>query len=542
VFALPHDVRENVRVPRLKTPPTGLVLAAPILFAAAQVWTVLQSPPFWRQLTDPIYQYMLNGVAIVTGVTPGHTDHPGTSMQWLLGVTQLITHAVSGSDSTLLTDVVARPEYYLRIDALVLIALQLGIFLWVSLRLARHVSLGGALLFQAFVLSATSVFTFTYFPVPESLVWICSLALIGLLVPNLTEPRTARSIASLVLIGMVLAVGVTAKIIFVPLIALVVLWLRWRDTLIALAVSVVMSLALMWPVRSQFERMWEWFTATASTSARYPDEQTSGSGFSALASSPPDLLGHYPLAVVVILLVGIGLVMAVTGRMAWHPFLLRLIGPGVALGGLWVFTYKTWRPNDMMAMGPLLGLLAAAMFYSLFRDATGPRLFRGRILPTLLALVIAVVSCAVLLVRVDQTVETLSARTGYDDQVDLLQTRWEKGAYIATAYGVFNEPIALYFGSRLAGTPAAFEVARQYPRWLEFSVWTSMFYTQSAGPDYAPCQAIREMALSPQGLLLAPGRPMDLSVSTPQYESLTVAREALFDRFEVLRVIDVRCR
>jgi hypothetical protein len=47
---------------------------------------------------DPAYVYLFNGLSILSGVGPGHVDHPGTPVQLLVAFVILIKSTLTGSD------------------------------------------------------------------------------------------------------------------------------------------------------------------------------------------------------------------------------------------------------------------------------------------------------------------------------------------------------------------------------------------------------------------------------------------------------------
>lgn len=519
-----------------------LILFAPLLFMGAQILTLVSLPPFWRQLADPIYQYLLNGVAIVSGVEPGHTDHPGTSMQWLMGAVQWLTFQLIGQGGDFATDVVERPELYLTVDSVLLIVGQFAAFTFASFRLHSFVGIKAAIVFQALVLAAIPVFAFTIYPVPEALVWISALLIVGLIAPATSHPRMPLSLASVLGVGLVLAVGGTAKIIFLPVFALILIWLRVRDALLAIGMSAVSAIAIMWPVRGQFNRMWEWFTSTAGTSARYPDEIAQSSGAGSLITSPGAILQQYPWALVVIALLVMALVAAATGRIQWAYLAPIILGPVAVLLGLWSFTYKAWRPNDLMVFAPMAGLLAAVLVYALFVRRDGPRWGINSRLPPAAVLVLLVASAATFSIRVSGIVDTNSSRTSFDDLVDFLEDRWEQDTAIAYGYGVFSQASALTYANGSSAGIASKAIVERHPNWLDFNIWNSMFYRPGVeGVEFVSCITLQEIARSPRGLLLAPGRDVEILAPNQQYESLLAVPEARLDGLEVLRVIDVEC-
>lgn len=516
--------------------------AAPAVFLLGQVWILFNMPPMWRQLADPIYQYLLNGIAITSGVTPGHTDHPGTSTQWLLGIIQGTTFGLVGQSQDLAVDVIARPEFYLTINASVMIALQTAAFAFASWRMGKFLGLQSLFVFQALILGSTPILYFTIYPVPESTVWICTITLIGLIAPAARTPRKPFPLFTLIGIGVVIGIGSTAKIIFLPVLAVVFVWLRWRDAVIASVTALTSGLLILWPVRSQFARMWEWFSSTASTSARYPDEVSRGSSLDSLVSAPISILRLFPLSVVAAVLLALMLVAASKQVRLRELGLLQIVGPLLALLGLWVFTYKAWRPNDLMAWAPLTGLLAAVLFYVLFTQPGGPRCKHRSRWPQTIALGLLALSTASFAIRVPTLITETSTPTQYDDLSRWLDQKWQQGSSISNGYGVFTQASALTYANATSGGIASQAIADRYPGWIDFNIWNSMFYRAGReGVEFMSCITLKEIAQSPRGLLLAPGRDVEWIIPNAQYEGLLAVVEAQVSGLDVFRVIDVDC-
>src|SRR5262245_47286202 len=73
---------------------------------------------------DPEYPYLLNGLNLVEGVAPRHTDHPGTPVQLLAAGGIWIAHAVTRPGTSVRADVLTRPEFFLSAVGAGLLALQ----------------------------------------------------------------------------------------------------------------------------------------------------------------------------------------------------------------------------------------------------------------------------------------------------------------------------------------------------------------------------------------------------------------------------------
>lgn len=100
----------------------------------------LREFPFVRFL-DPGYQYLYNGVVVVQGEAPTHTDHPGTFLQWLSGTVSWLVHLFRVDSSSLTMDVAHNSTLYLKVNAIVLLLAFLLSFVLLVLKIQICMSL-----------------------------------------------------------------------------------------------------------------------------------------------------------------------------------------------------------------------------------------------------------------------------------------------------------------------------------------------------------------------------------------------------------------
>ena len=71
------------------------------------------SGPFWiGKNLDPEYAYLMNALSLTQGLSVGHSDHPGSTLQWAEAMGLYGIHFLWGKGE-LLTDALTRPEFYL---------------------------------------------------------------------------------------------------------------------------------------------------------------------------------------------------------------------------------------------------------------------------------------------------------------------------------------------------------------------------------------------------------------------------------------------
>ena len=97
-----------------------LLVIPGIVFSLSLVFADIKGPYYLAQNSDPEYAYLFNSLNIAKFEAPTHTDHPGTSLQLLGAVVIRASYFFSGKTS-LVEDVLSRPEHYLRIMNILLI-------------------------------------------------------------------------------------------------------------------------------------------------------------------------------------------------------------------------------------------------------------------------------------------------------------------------------------------------------------------------------------------------------------------------------------
>src|SRR5579872_3982320 len=90
---------------------------------------------------DPAYIYLFNGLGLVEGYVPHHTDHPGTPLQLLIGLVVFVAHAamrvIGMAESDIGASVMAEPETYLAVASAVALALNVVAIFYLGLRILR---------------------------------------------------------------------------------------------------------------------------------------------------------------------------------------------------------------------------------------------------------------------------------------------------------------------------------------------------------------------------------------------------------------------
>ena len=480
----------------------GVVLSQALLFGSRLVnWL-----PVWSLYADPGYPYLLNGAEIINGGTPGHTDHPGTSMQWIIGIIEQITFWVQGSQESIFADIVNNPEGYAQVVSWVLLLLYLIVLLALGYRMWRFFGTSAALLTQFLLIwSVTLTGSGVFKLVPETLVLLACIALLTLLIPNLRKPRVKVHVAVVVLIGIICAVGVTSKVIFVPVFLIPILIMRWRDVATASAAFAVALIPIMFPTFSRLDQMWNWYTLVLLNPGRHGGE---------LESSTLENLGNALQGIVGIVrwwLPVYLLIICLTLLIYVVPYLRIRIGreslAAVALVGtsalVVVMGYKQAEARDFLLLGPLIAVTAGILL-SLYR-----RIMSGflRLVVALVALLFGAFLAAHGMVGSIYFYQLAESRSLERVESAKLLTEIAQDRIVAQGYDSWTEASALAFAEGWTNGKFAQPLNELYPELYEYSIFYQQVYTWNSGDgkELVTCKQIREI-ISTRGLdIVVPG-------------------------------------
>lgn len=247
----------------------GLALSVPVLVQLLLVGQrLLDWWPVWAWYPDPGYQYLFASGSIITGGTTDLIYHPGTSFQWLIGLSLIATFVVGGR-ANFMVDVASRPEFYAQAVGIVLGLLFVAALATAAWRMNKWIGLWPAFVFQLLMLWGLPVITAGRFVLwPESLVLTSAIFLVALSAPQLSGNAVFDSRRQAALLGIVGAVGVTAKVTFFPLLLLPIVLLSWKRLAWFFGPLISCAAVLMIPVYSRRESMQTWFTDIVSNPGR----------------------------------------------------------------------------------------------------------------------------------------------------------------------------------------------------------------------------------------------------------------------------------
>ncbi len=220
--------------------------------------------------SDPEYAYLLNSLSIVNGLTPGHTDHPGTTLQ-MLGAAVIKLANLSKSNDEINTIVISNPEHYLNLINITMFIIF--ICTTITLGVIGYLFLNDILL--AVILQLSSFVSFTAFRelsrvTPETLLLsICTIFLIILLFHFKYDIEKHSFIYSIIF-GVVCGIGLVTKVTFLPLfIVPLVILPNLKNRLLFLLSTLLAFFIFTIPVISEYERIFNWFISIFTHSGYY---------------------------------------------------------------------------------------------------------------------------------------------------------------------------------------------------------------------------------------------------------------------------------
>lgn len=494
--------------------------------------------PVWASYPDPGYQYLLSGVVLIQGGTPLHNDHPGTSIQWIIGVMEWLLHQVSG-ESSLTQDVVNRPEFYSQWVGAGLAILYLVSLAFVALRLFTFFGLLPSLAFQLVMLWGLPLFSVARFKLmPESLVLSCGLLVLGLLAPVLSRRQTQLGTKSVMLLGVISAIGLTSKIIFIPVL-LVILTLSSRRNLAVFVPTLFGATALILiPVFSRFDYMRTWFWnifANPGRQGQALDSWDAGRQWLDSLANVSGFVRWYALGILVIgVAVAIGLLAGDKSENVrrWRPVLAVALGLAATLA----LGVKPIEVRDWLLTIPLLATLAAIAMAFLLAGKSWA--YRGLSLLLLLTLMFGAAHGVVQAQYFTDAQRNQARDLQVSTEALARDTRFPS---MALGYNVWTEATALVFALPWMNGDVSTEVADRFPQARYYNPWTREIHDAQGGSIPEACQVIRERQLE-SGLAVVVHSPGHLGnpmigdrVDFAQFS----ARVALIRAVEGLHIFDL---
>jgi hypothetical protein len=266
-----------------------VLLVLPVIMALTAVFLNDARGPYWLgSNSDPEYVYLLNAANLAGLKGVGHIDHPGTPVQVLGAVTIKILHFFNfSSEIDWRTDVLQRPEYYLKAINIVMVVLNVLMLLCLGMLtyfLTNNFWLSLWLQLSPFFSITLLRFGLTRVT-PEPLLFFSSSLMIAVLVfvwkahsDNLLTPR--KNVIMICIFGIITGFGIACKVTLIPLVLIpFILVPKIKNKILYLFAAVISFVIFTLPIIRMYPRFFDWIFNLLSHSGHY------GSGPSKIIST-----------------------------------------------------------------------------------------------------------------------------------------------------------------------------------------------------------------------------------------------------------------
>ena len=313
---------------------------------------------------DPAYAYLFNGSALMQGHRPLLTEHPGTSVQLLIGLITLLSWSLAKltglTSLSFAPSVVEHAEQYLLvIMSCFLIAVAFTVWrLGVAVAKSTGMTAAGVACQTGYFLLGV-LFPRTFYSAPEAMVFLAGTALMTVLVPVIfgdEDCSDRRAVA----VGVFLGLGTASKVIFCPLFVLVLLLKRPRPILIATASGFLFTLIFLLPIIDRLRSLFNFLTVVAGHTGIYGEGEARFIDWTAIPERIRQTIAAEPLLLVAVIALA-GVVLFTKSRDRWLAAVMAF-----AVGVAVFLTLKHFAIHYLM---PVVAIVPVMIVWALSRFA-----------------------------------------------------------------------------------------------------------------------------------------------------------------------------
>ena len=301
--------------------------------------------------------------------------------------------------------------------------------------------------------------------------------ILGLLAPTLVDRSNQPRWTVLLAIGVVFAIGFTAKIIIVPMVILLVATLRFRGLLIAGVTTLAVSALVLVPVYDLLPRMFGWFTNLARSSGRYGGDSPS-SMTSNLQVGLSIVTRDYGLTWLVMGIFIAALVLSLGYQQAGITWSQRIPAIGVAatVAATVAMSFKESTDRDFILLVALVPSLAALTALWIRRCLVRMPSSRDVRSWAMLVVTLGFLLTVMVLQNFRSLMEISEIRENSDMQVALLEEASQVESVVAHSFLAQNQYFALMMGSEWAHHPYSSVILARFPNNLYYNAfWSTVF-------------------------------------------------------------------
>jgi hypothetical protein len=213
--------------------------------------------PFYFTNTDPAYEYLINGVNLNYGVPPGHADHPGSTVQWLVFLTNKIYQTITTRNVELKVDFVSRPEHYAIFFSLFTILLHSLAMYLLTNKLVTVYKKNTFIFYPTFLLLISYPFIDQIVGIkPENLLIIATSLLLYSILHFFEFKQSKNSFVIPVALGAIFAFGVSTKFTFILFAGILLFIKNITNKIIFVTTSVLVALVINIKLMGVFSFTW----------------------------------------------------------------------------------------------------------------------------------------------------------------------------------------------------------------------------------------------------------------------------------------------
>ena len=475
-----------------------LLFFTPILYIISSLLISYQRGYYWLGLnSDPEYAYLLNSLNIANQKTPGHTDHPGTTLQILGSILIQIyysLHSILTPFSGTLNEVVLKnSEEYLRVINLTLLSFSaiciLGVGL-ISFLFFRSISLSLILQITPFLTSSNLLASTRVSP--ELLLFDLSQLLIVILLVFLYYNPSEKSLWFSVSLGIVLGLGIATKVTFLPLIIFLFILPKTTDKILSLTIALLTFIITTIPIFKAYPRMFKWLLGIATHTGRYG---SGDQGFIEVTKIGKNIMGLFnqePIFFFIVFISTFGLIglfflskyIANNNQEQNQYLLFRKITIllGLTLGCLWGQIFMTVKHPASHYLIPAMGFCGFVIFLQVFSISL---LIQRKRIVTIISLLCLTTFISLGARQFSMNLNSISRTYKiHSEELQNIQsiiTRKYRDCHRLYYYRSSSLEYALHFGNNFANNDFSRLLSQLYPTSKFYNIWKRTYssYDQS---------------------------------------------------------------
>ena len=262
----------------LKRAGNYLLLIFPIIFVTLQVLLKIDTKYFFLSNYDPAYSFLFNGLNLANGeLGSGLAHFPGTPVQIYMAIIIRLGHLFRNA-GIVTEDVLVHPEYYLSLASygiILIIALTLYFSGWIIYKKTNNLAVSLAI--QIIPMLSVTGLLFSSAIMCEPFLVIATMGIIAQISLYCFSGELYSNLKQMLYLSLFTAIGITTKIIFIPVVILPFLILKKRKWKIYfLLFTFIISALLLIPAYPDLHSYTDWIKILVTHKGIYG---SGGSGF-----------------------------------------------------------------------------------------------------------------------------------------------------------------------------------------------------------------------------------------------------------------------